>query len=100
MIKKIIINVFVALQVNQIVTVPHDEPHADQAHLIDQNQVKELLVSHYHCRERLNVRLFSYEKVDDCTTKPHDVAEKKQLLICLKKRKELLSELTNVPSHL
>ena len=77
MIKKIIINVFVALQVNQIITVPHYEPQADQPHLIDQNQVKELLESHYHCRERFNVRLFSFEKVDVCTTNAHDFAEQK-----------------------
>ena len=44
---------------------------------INQDHINDLLVSHYDCRERLNVRRFSLNRVDDCSTAPHDLENNK-----------------------
>ena len=38
---------------------------------------KHLLVNHYDCRQRFNVRRFSLNRVDDCSSNPLDVANSK-----------------------
>ena len=44
---------------------------------IHRDQINDLLVSHYNCRERLIVRRFSFNQVDDCSANALDVANNK-----------------------
>ena len=41
---------------------------------IHQDQISDLLVNHYDCREHPNVSRFSFNRVDDCCANPQDVA--------------------------
>ena len=49
----------------------------DQTHTVIQDQINNILVIHYYCRERLNVRRFNLNRLDECSTNPHDVAYSK-----------------------
>ena len=44
---------------------------------IDQTRVTDLLVTHYDCRDRLNLRKFSLNRVDDCTISPSELSTNK-----------------------
>ena len=77
MIKIIILHHFSALQLHHILTLVSDEPLEDQTHTVNQDQINDFLLGHYDCRERLTVHRFSFNRVDDCSTKPHNVANKK-----------------------
>ena len=73
MFKIIILQLFLALQFPLL----NDEPLEDQTHTVNQDQINDFLAIHYYCRERLNVRRFNLNRLDDCSTNPHDVAHNK-----------------------
>ena len=77
MFKIIILHIFLALQLLHILTLLNDEPLEDQSHAVNQDQNDDLLVSHYEFRERLSVHRFNLHGVDNCSTNPHDNANKK-----------------------
>ena len=68
-----ILQLFLALQFPLL----NDEPLEDQTHTVNQDQINDFLAIHYFCRERLNVRRFNLNRLDDCSTNQHDVAYNK-----------------------
>ena len=77
MLKIVILQLFLALQFPHILSLLNDEPLEDQTHTVNQDEINNILAIHYFCRERLNVRRFNLNRLDDCSTNPHDAAYNK-----------------------
>ena len=77
MFKIIELKIFLASELHQTLTVLQDEPFTFQTHPVNRDQINDPLVSHYDCRDCINVRRFSRNRFDVCTTNPYDVANTK-----------------------
>ena len=73
MFKIIILQLFLVLQFPLL----NDEPLEDQTHSVNEDHINDFLAMQYFFRERLNVRRFNLNRLDDCSTNPHEVAYNK-----------------------
>ena len=81
MFQKIIIHLFLALQLAHIFTV-FNGPTADQTDRVNQGQINIYLVSHYDCRKRFNNRRSNLNRVYIRSANPEDLQAIKHVMIC------------------
>ena len=70
MLKKIILHIFLALQLSYNLILLNNEHFEDRTHNVDPDQIDDFLASRYDFRERFNLRRSSPNKDDDFSKNP------------------------------
>ena len=97
--KKILLNINLAFQLHHFLAALADESPTDHIHLVDQDQISDLLVSCYDCRKCLKVGRF-LDRFEIVVQLHMVVPTIVYVLIFLFELRQPLSELTIVHSHI